>query len=78
MVKTRCRQCLEDTINTMTRCVRYEKLYVTRNHTIDPEVILLDCPGCFWAQSTVDFPVGGHVNVLSDYKETGADDFIKF
>ena len=25
----------------------------------------------FWAQSTVDFPIGGQVNVLSDYKETG-------
>ena len=22
------------------------------------------------AQSTVDFPIGGHVNVLSNYKET--------
>ena len=22
------------------------------------------------AQSAVDFPIGGHVNVLSDYKET--------
>ena len=26
-----------------------------------------------WAQSTVDFPVGGHVDVLSDYKETGPE-----
>ena len=26
---------------------------------------------CYWAQTTVDFPIGGHVNVLSDYKETG-------
>ena len=25
------------------------------------------------AQNTVDFPIGGHVNVLSDYKETGPD-----
>ena len=25
------------------------------------------------AQSTVDFPIGGHVNVLSDYKETGPE-----
>ena len=25
------------------------------------------------AQSTVDFPIGGHVNVLSDYKETGSE-----
>ena len=25
------------------------------------------------AQSTVDFPFGGHVNVLSDYKETGPE-----
>ena len=24
----------------------------------------------FQAQSTVDLPIGGHVNVLSDYKET--------
>ena len=33
---------------------------------------------CFdvpWAQSTVDFNIGGHVNVLSDYKETGPDHF---
>ena len=31
--------------------------------------------GCidYWAQSTVDFPIGGHVNVLSDYKETGPE-----
>ena len=27
----------------------------------------------FRAQSTVDFPIGGHVNVLSDYKETGPE-----
>ena len=27
------------------------------------------------AQSTVDFPIGGHVNVLSDYKETGPENF---
>ena len=26
-----------------------------------------------WAQSTVDFPIGCHVNVLSDYKETGPE-----
>ena len=25
------------------------------------------------AQSTVDFPIGSHVNVLSDYKETGPE-----
>ena len=25
------------------------------------------------AQSNVDFPIGGHVNVLSDYKETGPE-----
>ena len=29
-----------------------------------------------WAQSTVDFPIGGHVNVLSDYKETGPEIFL--
>ena len=29
--------------------------------------------GAFRAQSTVDFPIGGHVNVLSDYKETGPE-----
>ena len=27
------------------------------------------------AESTVDFPMGGHVNVLSDYKETGPEIF---
>ena len=31
-----------------------------------------------WAQSTVDFPIGGHVNVLSDYKETGPEKKSKF
>ena len=30
------------------------------------------------AQSTVDFPTGGHVNVLSDYMETGPDNFFLF
>ena len=30
------------------------------------------------AQSTVDFPIGGHVNVLSDYKETGPEKKSKF
>ena len=30
------------------------------------------------AQSTVDFPIGGHVNVLSDYKETGPEKNSKF
>ena len=30
------------------------------------------------AQSTVDFPIGGHVNVLSDYKETGPEKKFKF
>ena len=30
------------------------------------------------AQSTVDFPIGGHVNVLSDYKETGPEKNFKF
>ena len=33
---------------------------------------------CSRAQSTVDFPIGGHVNVLSDYKETGPEKKIKF
>ena len=30
------------------------------------------------AQSTVDFPIGigGHVNVLSDYKETEPENFL--
>ena len=28
-----------------------------------------------WAQSTLDFPIGGHVSVLSDYKETGPENF---
>ena len=28
------------------------------------------------AQSTVDFPIGGHVNVLSDYKETGPETIV--
>ena len=32
----------------------------------------------YWAQqSTVDFPIGGHVNVLSDYKETGPENVLK-
>ena len=48
LVKARCRQCLEDKINTMTRCVRYKKHYVTRNHTVDPEVKLLYSLGCFY------------------------------
>ena len=30
------------------------------------------------AQSTVDFPIGGHVTVLSDYKETGPENFLDF
>ena len=30
------------------------------------------------AQSTVDFPIGGHVNVLSDYKETGPEKNLNF
>ena len=29
------------------------------------------------AQSTVGFPIGGHVNVLSDYKENGREENIK-
>ena len=29
-------------------------------------------------ESTVDFPIGGHVNVLSDYKETGPEKKSKF
>ena len=33
---------------------------------------------CCRAQSTVDCPVGGHVNVLSDYKETGLEKNSKF
>ena len=33
---------------------------------------------CTRAQSTVDFPIGGHVNVLSDYKETGPEKKSKF
>ena len=28
------------------------------------------------AQSTVDFPIGGHVNVLSDCKETAPEIFL--
>ena len=28
-----------------------------------------------WARSTVDFPIGDHVNVLSDYKETGTENY---
>ena len=31
----------------------------------------------YLAQSTVDFPIGGHVNVLSDYKETGPEKNVK-
>ena len=30
----------------------------------------------YMAQSTVDFPIGGHVNVLSDYKETEPENFL--
>ena len=30
------------------------------------------------AQSTVDFPIGDHVNVLSDYKKTGPDTLFYF
>ena len=29
-------------------------------------------------QSTVGFAIGGHVNVLSDYKETGPDNLFYF
>ena len=30
------------------------------------------------AQGTVDVPIGGHVNVLSDYKETGPEKLFRF
>ena len=30
------------------------------------------------AQSTVDFPIGGHVNILSDYKETERETIVFF
>ena len=41
-------------------------------------VTYVDNVGCYRAQSTVDFPIGGHVNVLSDYKETGPEKKFKF
>ena len=37
--------------------------------------ILFIQPKTLKAQSTVDFPIGGHVNVLSDYKETVPENF---
>ena len=36
------------------------------------------CQMIYWAQSTVSFPTGGHVNVLSDYKETVPEKINKF
>ena len=42
-----------------------------------PPTGTVSCPHCR-AQSTVDFPIGGHVNVLSDYKETGPEKNCKF
>ena len=35
--------------------------------------IATECFDRTCAQSTVDFHIGGHVNVLSDYKETGPE-----
>ena len=30
------------------------------------------------AQNTVDFPIGGHGNILSDYKETVPEKIVSF
>ena len=39
-------------------------------------------PGLFdlniWVQDTVTFPIGGHVNVLHDYKKTRPSKILKF
>ena len=55
------------------RCTDYERL------------VWIDGISCWCAtvmasrtQSTVGFPIGGHVNVLSDYKETGPENCFIF
>ena len=48
-----------------------------RSHSIFAIATQYPTPGS-QAQSTVDFPIGGHVNVLSDYKETGPENFFLF